>query len=133
MHAHFTSFVLENGTLPIATSIQRRLKLTPGDQVRIQITVLNRPSHVRRAASRYDELLLEKDERILTPQERAELITLANAEFDAALVEAKKLVQKKHPELFDEHGDLRRRKALASLGSSPQQNKTPVSKRRAQR
>jgi hypothetical protein len=36
----------------------------------------------------------EKDVRVLTPKERAELIALANAEFDSAIARAKKLVQK---------------------------------------
>ena len=118
MNAYFTSFVLENGTLPIASSIQKRLRLIPGDQVRIQLTVLNRPQSARKPSSRYDELLLEKDLRILTPREQAELIALANAEFDVAIVNTQKLVQKKHPELFDEQGRLKRKKALASLKAS---------------
>lgn len=118
MNAYFTSFVLENGTLPIASSIQKRLRLIPGDQVRIQLTVLNRPQPARKTSSRYDELLLEKELRILTPQEQAELIALANAEFDAAIANTQKLVQKKHSELFDEQGRLKRKKALASLKAS---------------
>jgi len=51
--------------------------------------------------ARYAELLAEKDLRILTPQEQAELIALANAEFDSAITRAKTLVEKKSPELFD--------------------------------
>lgn len=123
MVANFTSVILKNGLLPIAPAVQKRLNLSPGDQVRINIKVLNRP--VRQASqSRYDELWAEKDRRVLTPAEQAELIALADAEFDAAIARAKKIVQKKHPELFDEHGRLRRRKALASLRPPPSVRKT---------
>jgi hypothetical protein len=65
--------------------------------------------------ARYSQLLHEKAERVLTSNEQAELIALANVEFDDALHRARKLVQKKHPELFHKHGLLKKRKALASL------------------
>lgn len=124
MIANFTSVVLENGLLPIAPSLQKRLGLNPGDQVRINIKVLHRPAKTQTAKARYEELLEEKDVRVLTPKERAELIALANAEFDAALAHAKKLAQKANPELFDAQGRLKRRKALASL-------RYPTAKRKA--
>jgi len=118
MVANFTSVVLENGLLPIAPAVQKRLDLNPGDQVRINIKVLGRLDKPQTSTARYDELLAEKEGRILTPKERAELITLADAEFDAAIARAKKLVQKSNPELFDDRGQLKKRKALASLRSS---------------
>ncbi len=118
MNAHFTSVVLNNGTLPIAASIQKRLGLSPGDQVRIQLTVLKLPQHSRKTASRYDELLHEKDVRVLTLPEQAELIALADAELDAAITNTKQLVQKKYPELFDKQGDLKKKKVPASLRPS---------------
>jgi hypothetical protein len=122
MVANFNAVILENGLLPIAPAVQKRLNLSPGDQVRINIKVLNRP--VRRASqSRFDELWEKKDKRVLTPSEQAELVALADAEFDTAIARAKKIVQKKHPELFDEHGRLRRRKALASLIPLPSRRK----------
>ncbi len=133
MNAHFTSIVLENGTLPIAASIQKRLMLNPGDQVRIQLTVLKNPAPSRKTASRYDELLWEKDVRVLTLQEQAELIALANAEFDAAITNTKQLVQKEYPELFDEQGNLKKKKAAASLRPFKRKPKSVSRPRRAQR
>ncbi len=115
MVANFTSVVLEDGSLPIMPSVHKRLGLNPGDQVRISIKVLAQPNKLRSSKARYAELLVEKDLRVLTPKEQAELIAFANAEFDAAIVHAKKLVQKNNPELFDEHGRLKKRQALASL------------------
>ena len=133
MVANFTSVVLENGLLPIAPSVQKRLSLSPGDQVRINIKVLGRPHKSQTFTARYDELLAEKELRILTPKEQAELIALADAEFDAAIARAKKLVQKSNPELFDEQGRLKRRKALASLRSSTQIEKIGTDKKRKRR
>ncbi len=72
MTANFTSVVREGGMLPIAQTIQRRLGLHPGDQVRISIQVLTRPSE-QNAKARYEALLHEKDTRVLTPAEQAEL------------------------------------------------------------
>jgi hypothetical protein len=115
MIANFTSVILENGLVPIAPSIQKRLGLSQGDQVRISIKVLGRPEKHQTADTRYAELLTEKDLRILTPQEQAELIALANAEFDSAIARTKKSLQKNTPELFDAQGRLKKRKALASL------------------
>ncbi|MDZ7360794.1 MAG: hypothetical protein ONB46_08725 [candidate division KSB1 bacterium] len=115
MVANFTSVVLENGLLPIAPEVQKRLDLNPGDHVRINIKVLGRPDKSQASTARYAELLAEKELRILTPKEQAELIALADAEFDAAIARVKKLVQKSHPDLFDEKGRLKKRKALASL------------------
>jgi len=123
MLANFTSVVLENGLVPIAPSVQKRLGLNPGDQVRINIKVLYRPDKSQTARARYEELLGEKDVRVLTPKERTELIALANAEFDAAIADAKKLAQKTNPGLFDVQGRLKRRKALASLRSSTEKRK----------
>ncbi len=133
MNAHFTSIVLNNGTLPIAASIQKRLGLNPGDQVGIQLTVLKSSHAPRQNASRYDELLQEKDVRVLTLQEQAELIALAHAEFDAAISNTKQLVQKKYPELFDEQGNLKKKKALASLHPSRLRPKRAPRRRQAQR
>jgi hypothetical protein len=65
--------------------------------------------------ARLKALLKEKDVRVLTPTEQVELIALANAEFDEAILLARKRVQKKHPEMLDEQAQLRKRKALASL------------------
>jgi hypothetical protein len=130
MVANFTSVVLENGLLPIAVSVQKRLGLNPGDQVRISIKVLNRPDKRQTTKARYDELLAEKDKRILTPQERADLIALANEEFDVAIAHAKKFAQKSNPELFDEHGQLKKRKALASLRVSTKRKKTRAGRAR---
>jgi hypothetical protein len=106
---------LENGLVPIASSVQKRLRLRPGDQVRISIKVLDQSEQKQNSVARYSQLLSEKDERILTPKEQAELIALANAEFDDAIILARKLVKKRHPELFDERGQLKKREALASL------------------
>jgi len=123
MVANFTSVVLHNGLLPIAPSVQKRLSLNPGDQVRISIKVLGRLDKPQTSTARYDELLAEKKARILAPKEQAELITLGDAEFDAAIARAKKLVQKSHPELFDEQGRLKKRKALVSLRSATKKGK----------
>jgi len=133
MDAHFTSVVLNNGTLPIAASIQKRLGLHPGDQVGIRLTVLKVSNSPRKNASRYDELLQEKEVRILTLQEQAELIALAHAEFDAAIDNTKQRVRKKYPELFDEQGNLKKSRALASLRSSRRKPKSAPRRRRAQR
>jgi len=133
MLANFTSVVLENGLVPIAQSVQKRLGLNPGDQVRINIKVLYRPDKSQTAGARYEELLGEKDVRVLTPKERAELIALANAEFDAAIAHAKKLAQKTNPELFDAQGRLKRRKALASLRSATEKGKAGTGKGRKNR
>jgi hypothetical protein len=133
MNAHFTSVVLNNGMLPIAASIQKRLGLNPGDQVRIQLTALKLPARTRNAASRYDELLAEKDLRVLTLQEQAELIALANTEFDAAIANSKQLVRKKYPELFDAEGNLKEKQALAVLRPSRKKTKASMRPRRTQR
>ncbi len=133
MVANFTSVVLENGLLPIAPSVQKRLGLNPGDQVRINIKVLGQSHKPQASTARYDKLLAEKDLRILTPQEQAELIALADAEFDVAIARAKKLVQKSIPELFDEQGRLKTRKALASLRSSRKAGKSGTGKKRQRR
>lgn len=133
MNAHFTSVVLNNGMLPIAASIQKRLGLNPGDQVRIQLTVLKFPARPRKTASRYDELLAEKDLRVLTLQEQAELIALANAEFDAAIANSKQLVRKKYPKLFDAEGNLKQKQALAALRPSRQKPKASSRTRQTQR
>jgi len=133
MVASFTSVVLENGLLPIVPSVQKRLSLNPGDQVRINITVLGRIDKPQTSTARYDELLAEKEERLLTPKEQAELIALGDAELDAAIARAKKLVQKSHPELFDERGQLRKRKALASLRSSTKKRKVETDIKRKRR
>jgi antitoxin component of MazEF toxin-antitoxin module len=118
MVGKFTSVVLENGVVPIASSVLQQLGLHPGDQVSISIETLSSPDKRQTSASRYSKLLKEKDQRVLTPEEQAELIALANTEFDTAINTARKLVQKKNPGLFDERGQLRKRKALASLRSS---------------
>jgi len=114
MGANFTSVVLDNGLLPIASTIRKRLSLHPGDQVRISIEVLHRAQR-RASQARYAELLSEKDTRVLTPKEQAELIALANGEFDAAVARARKIARKTRPDLFDEQGSLHRQKTLASL------------------
>lgn len=114
MSADFTSVILDNGLLPVAATIRKRLGLHPGVQVRIRIEVLDRePPQASRA--RYGKLLAEKDTRVLTAKERAELIALANGELDIAIARARKIVQKESPELFDAKGNLRRQKALAAL------------------
>jgi len=41
MSTNFTSVILENGLVPIASSVQKRLRLRPGVQVRISIKVLD--------------------------------------------------------------------------------------------
>lgn len=133
MIANFTSVVLENGLLPIAPALQKRLGLNPGDQVRINIKVLHRPAKTQTAKARYEELLEEKDMRVLTPKERTELIALANAEFDTALAHAKKIAQKTTPELFDAQGRLKRRKALASLRDSTAKRKARADRERKDR
>ena len=97
MNTLFTSVVLENGLLPIASSAQKRLGLSPGDQVRISIAVLNRPALRQNSETRYKKLLAEKNQRVLTPEEQEELIALANAEFDVVISRARQMVQKKHP------------------------------------
>ena len=118
MDAQFTSVILENGLVPIARSVQERLELSPGDQVHISIRILDRPDQAGAKQNRYKKLLVEKDSRILTPKERAELIALADGELDTAIANASKLVQRKHPELFDEQGQLKTKRAIASLRSS---------------
>jgi len=115
MSTNFTSVILENGLVPIASSVQKRLRLRPGVQVRISIKVLDQSEPKKNSAVRYRQLLAEKDERVLTSKEQAELIALANAEFDDAITLARRLVKKRRPELFDEHGQLKKREALASL------------------
>lgn len=122
MIANFTSIVLENGIVPIAPVVQKRLGLNAGDQVSISIKVLNRPKKKNR--SRYAELLKDKDTRVLTPDEQAELIAFANAEFDSAIANAKKVVRKNNPELFDSRGRLIIRKAVNSLRHVKKQRKT---------
>jgi|GEM_PF-3418933 len=128
--ANFTSVILENGLVPIASSVQKRLGLTPGDQVSISIKVLAHLGQEQTPKIRYRRLLTEKDERVLTPKEQAELIALANAEFDDAIHLARKLVQKDHPELFDEHGQLKKRRALASLHTRTEKRKANVGRKR---
>jgi hypothetical protein len=128
MVANFTSVILEHGLLPIAPAIQKRLGLSPGDPVRISIKALNRFER-KTARSRRDELLKEKDLRVLTPAEQAELIALANAEFDATIARAKRMVQKSHPELFDKNGQPNMRKLLASLRTTTKKRKDTVQKR----
>jgi hypothetical protein len=123
MIANFTSIVLENGFVPIAPAVQKRLGLNPGDQVSISIKVLNRPKE-KRGRSRYTELLEDKDTRVLTPDEQAELIAFANAELDSAVANAKKAVRKSNPELFDSRGRLIMRKAVDSLRRVRSQRKT---------
>ena len=115
MSTNFTSVILENGLVPIASSVQKRLRLRPGVQVCISIKVLGQSEQKQNSAARYSQLLTEKDERVLTPKEQAELIALANAEFDDAITLAGRLVKKRHPELFDEDGQLKQSEALASL------------------
>ncbi len=130
MIENFTSVILENGLVPIASSVQKRLGLHPGVQVRISIKVLDQSEQKQNSAARYRQLLTEKDERVLTPNEQAELIALANADFDDAIIRARKLVQKNHPELFDERGQLKRRKALASLSTRTGRRKTHIDRKR---
>lgn len=133
MVANFTSVVLKDGLLPIVPSVQKRLGLNPGDQVRISIKVLAPPHKRQTPRARYNELLAEKDLRILTPQEQAELVAFANAELETAILRAKKLVQKTNPELFAKNGQLKKRKALASLRSSSRHKKTGAGKERRKR
>jgi len=133
MVANFTSVVLENGLLPIVPSVQKRLSLNPGDQVRINIKVLGRIAKPQTFTARYDELLAEKEVRLLTPTEQAELIALGDVELDTAIARAKKLVQKSHPELFDERGQLQKRKALASLRSLTKEGKVRADRKRKNR
>jgi hypothetical protein len=128
MVANFTSVILEHGLLPIAPAIQKRLGLSPGDPVRISIKALTRFER-KTAKSRRDELLEEKDLRVLTPAEQDELIALANAKFDAAIMRAKRVVQKRHPELFDKNGQPNMRKLLASLRPTAKQRKSTARKR----
>ncbi|MCI0694584.1 hypothetical protein L0337_21570 [candidate division KSB1 bacterium] len=130
MVENFTSVILENGLVPIASSVQKRLRLHPGDQVSISIKVLAHLGQEQNSKTRYDQLLTEKDERVLTPQEQAELVALANAEFDDAIHLARKLVQKDHPELFDERGQLKKRQALASLHPRTERRKAHVGRKR---
>lgn len=125
MTASFTSVVREGGLLPLAQTIRKRLGLHLGDQIRISIKMLSRPNG-KSAKARYGNLLREKDARVLTPTEQAELIALAHAEFDTAIAHAKKLAQEKHPELFDEHGQLQKRKALAVLNKRRQKNSSAL-------
>lgn len=120
MDAQFTSIILENGLVPIARSVQERLDLNPGDQVHISIRILGRPNEPGAKQNRYKKLLAEKDSRVLTPKERAELVALANGELDTAITSASKQVQRMHPELFDEQGRLKTKKAIGSLRSSTQ-------------
>ena len=129
MGANFTSVVLDNGLLPIASTIRKRLSLHPGDQVRISIEVLHRAQR-RASQARYAELLSEKEARVLTPKEQAELIALANGELDASIARAQKIVQKTHPELFDERGYLHRQQALAALRMRRRKRKTLKNDRR---
>ncbi len=128
MVANFTSVILENGLLPIAPAVQKRLNLNPGDPLRISIKALNRVER-KTARSRREELLKEKDLRVLTPAEQDELIALANAEFDAAITRAKRVVQKSHPELFDKNGQPNMRKLLASLRPTAKKRKSTTRKR----
>lgn len=130
MVENFTSVILENGLVPIASSVQKRLQLHPGDQVSISIEVLDHLGHEQNSKTRYARLLAEKDERVLTPKEQAELVALANAEFDDAIYLARKLVQEDHPELFDEYGQLKKRQALASLHLRAKRKKVPVGRKR---
>jgi hypothetical protein len=130
MVENFTSVILENGLVPIASSVQKRLHLRPGVQVRISIKVLDQLERKPNSATRYRQLPSEKDERVLTPKEQEELITLANAEIDDAIILARKLVKKARPELFDARGQLIRRKALATLSSGTSRRKTNVGRKR---
>jgi hypothetical protein len=130
MVENFTSVILENGLVPIASSMQKRLRLHAGDQVSISIKVLAHFGQEQNSKARYGQLLTEKDERVLTPKEQAELVALANAEFDDAIHLARKLVRKNHPELFDEQGQLKRRQALASLHPRTHKKKASVDRKR---
>lgn len=130
MVENFTSVILENGLVPIASSVQKRLRLNPGDQVRISIKVLAHLGQEQNSKARYGRLLAEKDERVLTPKEQAELVALANAEFDDAIHFARKLVQKDYPELFDEQGQLKKHQALASLHPRTEKIKAHVGRKR---
>ncbi len=127
MVANFTSIVLENGIVPIAPVVQKRLGLNPGDQVSISIKVLNRPKQ-KKGGTRYAELLKDKDNRVLTPDEQAELIAFANAEFDFAIANAKKVVQKSNPELFNARGRLIIRKAVESIRRGRSQRRPVLQK-----
>jgi hypothetical protein len=118
MVGKFTSVILENGVTPIAPTVLKQLVLNPGDQVSVSIERLNSAGKSQASEKRYSQLLKEKDERVLTPKEQAELIALANAELDDAIASARELLQEKNPRLFDKHGQLRKRKASASLRSS---------------
>jgi len=123
MGADFTSIVLDHGLVPIAPTIRKRLGLRSGDQVRIRIDVLHRPQR-RTSPARYAALLAEKDARVLTLKEQAELIALANGELDLSIARAQKIVQKHHPELFDKRGNLNRSRALTLLSSPAGKIKT---------
>ncbi|MCK6561389.1 hypothetical protein HUU39_21030 [candidate division KSB1 bacterium] len=125
MTANFTSVLRKDGLLPIAQTVQKKLGLNPGDQVRVSIKVLKPPAGQNDKA-RYAELLHEKDERVLTPVEQAELIALAHAEFDAAMAYARKLAQRQYPGLFDKRGKLLQRKAVTSLNTSRRQKSSAV-------
>jgi hypothetical protein len=125
MSAHFTSVILDNGLLPIAAPIRKRLGLHPGDQVRIRIELLNRDER-QTSQARYENLLAEKDDRVLTPREQAELIALANGEFDTAIARAKKIVKKNQPELFNKKGNLNRQKALVMLRAQKEKKSLPT-------
>lgn len=125
MTANFTSVLRKDGLLPIAQTIQKKLGLNPGDRVRVSIKVLKHPGGQNQKGS-YDELLHEKNERVLIPAEQAELIALAHAEFDAAIAYAKELAQQEHAGLFDERGKLLKRKAVTFLNTSRRKKSSAV-------